>query len=81
MFLAYEHKNYNPGDSYSTEYQLPSGKRADAVDETNGFVRELKPNNPKANKRGEKQVQGYKTELEKLFPEKQWYSHVDTYNR
>ena len=76
-----EHKNYNPGDSYKTEYQLPSGKRADAVDETNGIVRELKPNNPKAIKRGEKQIQGYKNELEKLFPEKQWRSYVDTYNR
>ena len=75
------HNNYNPGDSYTKEYQLPSGKRADAVDEVSGIVRELKPNNPRAIKRGEKQVLGYKNELQELFPEKQWHSYVDTYNR
>ena len=44
-------------------------------------VRELKPDNQRAIKRGEKQVQGYMKELEELRPDKKWEWHVDTYKR
>ena len=52
-----KHKEYNPGEGYIKEYKLPSGKRADAVNFETGDVRELKPNNKRAVKQGEKQVQ------------------------
>lgn len=74
-----EHKKYNPGPDYKLNSRLPSGKRPDAYSLRLGKVRELKPNNRKAIKRGEKQVEGYKQELEKLYPDKNWKSYVDTY--
>lgn len=42
---------------------LPSGKRADAVNWGKRDVKELKPDNPRAVRRGEKQLEGYKQEL------------------
>ena len=75
------HKNYLPGESYEKEFRLPSGRRADAVSLEKGDVRELKPNNPKAIKRGEKQVKEYMKELENAYPDIKWEWHVDTYNR
>jgi hypothetical protein len=53
---------------------------ADAVHKTNPEVRELKPNNPRAIKRGETQVSRYARELEALDPLKRaWKAVVDTY--
>ena len=75
------HINYLPGESYEKEFRLPSGRRADAVSLEKGDVRELKPNNPKAIKRGEKQVKEYMKELENAYPDIKWEWHVDTYNR
>ena len=75
------HKDYMPGEGYKKEVTLPSGKRADAVNFEKGDVRELKPNNPKAIKRGERQVQGYMKELQELRPDIKWEWHVDTYKR
>ncbi|HWS53291.1 MAG TPA: hypothetical protein VN228_04165, partial [Pyrinomonadaceae bacterium] len=72
------HKAYNPGPTYDTKYTLPSGKRPDAVDFENKIVRELKPNNPRAIRRGERQVEGYRQELEQVFGPG-WTSYVDTY--
>ena len=50
------HKSYNPCEGYKREFRLPSGKRADAVNIEKGDVRELKPNNKRSIKQGEKQV-------------------------
>jgi RHS repeat-associated protein len=76
------HKNYENalGEGYVFNKALPSGKRPDAIDFENRIVRELKPENARAIKRGEKQVEGYKRELEGMTGEK-WTSHVDTYNK
>ena len=77
------HKNYENtlgGEGYEFNKALPSGKRPDAVDYENNIVRELKPNNPRAIRRGEKQVDGYRKELEQMTGEK-WTSHVDTYQQ
>ncbi|NUM59001.1 MAG: hypothetical protein HUU56_10240 [Bdellovibrionaceae bacterium] len=38
------------------------------------------PDNPRAIRRGERQVEGYKKELEQMTGEK-WTSHVDTYRQ
>ena len=75
------HKNYMPGKDHEKEFRLPSGKKADAVSLERGDVRELKPDNPRAIKKGEKQVKEYVKELEKIHPDKKWEWHVDTYKR
>lgn len=76
------HKNYENtlGGEYEFNKALPSGKRPDAIDAENRIVRELKPDNPRAIRRGEKQVEGYKEELEQITGEK-WTSYVDTYRQ
>lgn len=76
------HKNYENalGEGYDFNKALPSGKRPDAVDLENRIVRELKPDNARAIRRGERQVEGYKNELEQLTGEK-WTSKVDTYRQ
>ncbi|MCC6998800.1 MAG: hypothetical protein IT370_29580 [Deltaproteobacteria bacterium] len=58
-------KKYPRG--FKKEVKLPSGKRMDAYNPTKKEVRELKPNNPRAIKRGEKQVQGYCEECDEEF--------------
>lgn len=76
------HNNYGTalGSEYETEVVLPSGKRADAVHKTKPEVRELKPDNPRAVRRGQKQVDAYARELESIDPQKrQWTGIVDTY--
>ena len=74
------HGNYGTalGDSYDTKVTLPSGRKPDAVNWEEREVRELKPDNPRAVRRGEKQVESYRRELEELTGEK-WTSAVDTY--
>jgi hypothetical protein len=76
------HKNYENtlGGGYDFNKALPSGKRPDAVDWKNRVVRELKPDNARAMKRGQKQVEGYRKELEQVTGQK-WTSHVDTYKQ
>lgn len=75
------HKKYNPGEGYIKEFPLPSGKRADAVNIDKADVRELKPNNKRAIKAGEKQVKNYVNELKELYPDKKWEWHIDTYDK
>lgn len=76
------HKNYENtlGEGYEFNKALPSGKRPDAIDKENRIVRELKPDNPRAVRRGQRQVERYKKELEDMTGEK-WSSHVDTYKQ
>ena len=77
------HANYDPGPGYRKEERLePTRKRADAVNYDEGIVRELKPNNPRALKRGWKQVQEYVDILNKTNPlpdGRSWQGFVDTY--
>jgi len=63
------------------EFRLPSGKRIDFIDIDKGIIYELKPFNPRAMKAGEKQLQMYKRELQKI-PEYrgiEWRTILDTY--
>src|SRR5205085_11085320 len=61
------HQRYNPGANYDLNVRLPSGKKPDAVDFEKQIVRELKPDNPSAIRRGERQVETYRQELEDVF--------------
>ena len=76
------HRNYQQaaaaGSHLLYEYRLPSGKRVDAVDLHSRIVRELKPDNPKAIMRGEKQAAAYAKELAQTFGGT-WTHLVDTY--
>ena len=73
------HKDFDYGPGFRKEITLPSGKRADAVNRDKREVVELKPNNPNAICRGEKQVEGYRRELE--FTTGQcWTCRVETYD-
>lgn len=58
------HKTWDPGAGFQKEVRLPSGKRCDALNPETCEIKELKPDNERAKKRGEKQLQEYKKELE-----------------
>lgn len=73
------HKAWNPGSGFDKEVTLPSGKRCDAYNPQTCEVKELKPNNPRAIKRGEKQVKEYAEELERETGKKHT-GKVETYN-
>ncbi len=51
-----------PGET--PEVRTPSGKRMDRYDADKAHIREIKPDTPRAIRQGEKQVQGYKDEME-----------------
>ena len=53
---------------------------ADAVNWEKRDVKELKPDNPRAVRRGEKQLEGYKQELEETTGE-EWTGQVETYKK
>jgi hypothetical protein len=72
------HREWDPGAGFQKEVRLPSGKRADAVNYETRHVKELKPNNPRAVRKGERQVEGYRQELEQVTGET-WTSSVETY--
>jgi RHS repeat-associated protein len=57
------HKAYKVGENGRKEFRLASGKRIDFLDLINGIIYELKPNNPRAVKMGEKQLKNYLEEL------------------
>lgn len=72
------HKTYPYDSGYQTEVRLQSGKRVDALNEQLKHIIELKPNNPAAIRRGEKQVEGYLEELNKTRGE-DWTGEILTY--
>lgn len=76
------HENYGTalGGEYDTRVTLPSGRKPDAVNWGANEVRELKPDNPSTIRRGERQVEGYRQELENITGQP-WSSVVDVYRR
>ncbi|MER8409354.1 hypothetical protein NKH16_32745, partial [Mesorhizobium sp. M1307] len=74
------HTDWDPGPGFKREVTLDSGKRADAVNKATQVVKELKPDNPNAIKRGTKQVEGYARELEQMLGGV-WQGIVETYKR
>ena len=58
--------------------RLPSGREPDAIDDENRVVQELKPDNSRAIAKGNRQVEGYRRELEEATG-KSWTGEVDTY--
>jgi len=72
------HKDWDPGEGYEKEVTLDNGKRADAVNWEKRHVKELKPDNPRAKREGERQVERYRRELERMTGEP-WTGSVETY--
>ena len=62
---AHAQRTYPEG--FEKEVALPSGKRMDAYNKETKQVRELKPANPRAVRRGEKQVREYCEECDEVF--------------
>jgi RHS repeat-associated protein len=61
---AHNKEEVRPGEK--AEVTTPSGKgRMDRYNESEGHIREIKPDNPRQVKAGQKQLEQYKTEMEK----------------
>ncbi len=75
---AYSERADAEGLRTGSDATLPSGRRPDAIDPSTNTVRELKPDNPEAVRRGEAQVERYRSELEETTGE-EWTGAVDTY--
>jgi len=75
------HKTYKIGQEGIKEFRLPSGKRIDFIDIKNGIIYELKPHNPRAMRKGKKQLEMYMKELQSLPQYKgiNWTIILDTY--
>lgn len=73
------HKEWDYGPGTIKEYRIPGYGRADAVDLSKKIVYELKPNNPRAIRRGMKQLQRYATGLSKMYPNTRWTTKLVTY--
>jgi len=59
---AHKEEPVLPGEK--CEVPTPSGKRMDRYNEGIRHIREIKPNNPRAVKDGQRQVEGYRIEME-----------------
>ena len=81
------HDAYKLGENGVKEFRLPSGKRIDFLDINNGVIFELKPNNPRQIRQGERQLQQYLNEIQspqtlEKYPELKginWRTMLDTY--
>lgn len=62
-----EHNLYNPGPGYEKEFRFKNGLRADALNREQKIIRELKPENPIAIKRGYQQLENYIQQAYKEF--------------
>jgi RHS repeat-associated protein len=74
------HKLWDAGEGFAKEVTLKSGKRADAVNVGKRIVKELKPDNANAIRRGMAQVEAYAKELSETTGEI-WKGIVETYKR
>lgn len=77
-----KHKEWDYGQNDKTifkEVKLGKAGRADAVDFENRIIYELKPNNPRAIRKGWAQLNRYAAELEQYFPGSEWMKIVITY--
>ena len=76
-----KHRIFKAGEVGLKEFRLPSGKRIDFLDPANGIIYELKPNNPRAIRMGQKQLETYLEEI-KTIPRYQgvdWKTVLETY--
>ena len=60
---AHRNEEVRPGEK--PEVRTPSGKRMDRYNEGKAHIREIKPDNARGEKAGQKQLQNYKNEMDK----------------
>lgn len=74
------HKAYHQGQ-IGKEFRLPSGRRIDYLDMKKKIIYELKPNNPRAIKQGNKQLLDYLEEIQNMprFKGIKWKTKLETY--
>lgn len=74
------HASWDYGPGFEKEFRLPSGKRVDGINFETRQVVELKPNNPRQIRLGQRQVDGYVDELNQAYPgDSPWPGSVVTY--
>jgi hypothetical protein len=61
------------------EFVLPGRRKIDFLDFDTKTIYELKPNNVRAIKAGLRQLERYKKEIEKLYPNIKWKTKIETY--
>lgn len=74
------HQDWDYGPGFVPEYRLPSGARVDAINFETREVVELKPNNDRAIRLGQSQLDRYISELNQQFPgDTPWTGRIETY--
>lgn len=74
------HRVYNYGPGFRKEFTLGSGRRPDAINFRTREVVELKPNNPAGIRRGQRQLEVYRRDLQQQFPGQEWRTRIETYD-
>lgn len=75
------HEAYDYGPGFTKEYRgLPSGRRPGAVNFDTREIVELKPNTPAQIRRGNRQLETYRQELQEEFPGAPWRTRLETYD-
>lgn len=75
------HATWDYGPGFSPEFTLKAGGRADGINFGTRELIELKPNNPRAIRLGNQQLEGYIAKLNEQFPGEPWTGRVVTYDR
>jgi hypothetical protein len=74
------HKSWDHGPGFEPEFRLPSGRQVDGIKFQTRHVVGLKPNNPRAIRGGQRQLDDYLAELNREYPGAPWTGRVETYN-
>jgi RHS repeat-associated protein len=74
------HKTFDYGEGFRREFTLPSGKRVDAINFETREILELKPNNSRQIRAGERQLEQYRQEAQREFGGT-WTARVVTYDK
>jgi Restriction endonuclease fold toxin 9 len=72
------HASWDYGPGFTKEFSLRGGGRVDAINFETRQIIELKPNNPRAIRLGNSQIEGYLAKLNEQFPGEPWTGSVVT---
>ena len=75
------HTSWDFGPGFKPEFSLRAGGRVDAINFETREIVELKPNNPRAIRLGNKQLDDYIAKLNEQFPGDPWTGRIVTYDR
>jgi Restriction endonuclease fold toxin 9 len=73
------HATWDYGPGFRPDFTLEAGGRVDAINFETREVIELKPNNPRQMRLGEKQLAGYIAKVNEQFPGDLWTGRLVTY--